>query len=62
MSKTNSISRRRFVAGASSLVLVGAAAGAAENAASNQRSELAVHGGEKADKAFDLYKTLKNKS
>jgi len=54
MSGTNSMSRRQFVAGASGLVLAGAAAGAtagaADKAASGRGSELAFDGGEKAVK------------
>jgi len=50
MNGTNSMSRRQFVAGASGLVLAGAAAGAAEKAASGRGSELAIDGGEKAVK------------
>lgn len=50
MSGTNSMSRRRFVAGASSLVLAGTASGAAEKTASNQASQLAVNGGPRAVK------------
>jgi len=50
MSDTNSMSRRRFVAGASSVVLAGTAVGA-EKTASDQASKLAIDGGEKAVKA-----------
>jgi len=51
MNGTNSVSRRRFVAGASSLLLAGAVEGAAEEAAKPAaRSKLALHGGEKAVK------------
>jgi perosamine synthetase len=50
MSGTHSISRRQFVAGASSLVLAGAAAGAGEKTVSGQGSRLAINGGEKAVK------------
>ena len=46
MSGTNSVSRRQFVAGASGLLLAGAAEGAAKESA--PRSSLALHGGEKA--------------
>ena len=48
MSGTNTISRRRFVAGASSMLLAGAAAGAGEKTVSGGASRLAIHGGEKA--------------
>jgi len=48
MNENDSISRRRFVAGASSLVLAGAAARAAENSDSGQPSQLAALGGPKA--------------
>lgn len=51
MSETNPISRRRFVAGASSLVLAGAVGEAGEKTVSNKGSKLAVHGGEKAVKS-----------
>jgi dTDP-4-amino-4,6-dideoxygalactose transaminase len=44
------MSRRRFVAGASGLVLAGAVGEAGEKTASSQGSQLAVHGGEKAVK------------
>ena len=50
MSGKNSMSRRRFVAGASSLVLAGTAAGA-EKTASDEAPKLAIHGGEKAVKS-----------
>ena len=50
MNGKNSMSRRQFVAGASSLVLAGAAAGAGEKTVSGQASQLAVHGGQKAVK------------
>lgn len=50
MSGTNSISRRQFVAGASGLVLAGAAVGAAEKTAPGQESALALDGGAKAVK------------
>ena len=50
MSGTNSMSRRRFVAGASSLALAGAAGEAAEKTASKKGSRLAIDGGEKAVK------------
>jgi dTDP-4-amino-4,6-dideoxygalactose transaminase len=47
----NSVTRRQFVAGASGLLLAGAAEGAApEAAAPAPRSPLALHGGEKAVK------------
>ena len=48
MSETNSVTRREFVAGASSLLLAGAVIGAEEKAASRPASQLALHGGEKA--------------
>lgn len=48
MGKGNSMSRRRFVAGASSLALAGAVGKAAEQTASSQGSKLAIDGGEKA--------------
>ena len=50
MRKTNSLSRRRFLAGTSGLLVAGAATGAAGKAVSNQSTKLAVHGGEKAVK------------
>lgn len=50
MSGKNAMSRRQFVAGASGLVLAGAAAGA-EKTASDEASRLAVNGGEKAVKS-----------
>ncbi|MBN2474027.1 MAG: DegT/DnrJ/EryC1/StrS family aminotransferase [Pirellulales bacterium] len=50
MNQEDSVSRRQFVAGASSLLLAGAAARAAEKTGSSQGSQLAVHGGEKAVK------------
>jgi dTDP-4-amino-4,6-dideoxygalactose transaminase len=50
MSDRNSISRRQFVAGASSALLAGAVAGAGEPAASDADAKLAVQGGEKAVK------------
>jgi dTDP-4-amino-4,6-dideoxygalactose transaminase len=50
MSELNSISRRQFVAGASSVLLAGAVAQAAEKTAAKPSSGLAVHGGEKAVK------------
>ena len=50
MSERNSISRRQFVAGASSLVLAGTVQAADDKTASSQASELAIHGGEKAVK------------
>jgi perosamine synthetase len=48
MSETNYVSRRQFVAGASGLLLAGAVHQAAGETVSNQESQLAVHGGEKA--------------
>ena len=60
MSGTNSMSRRRFVAGASSLVLAGAAAGA-EKTAPDQASKLAINGGEKAI-AMDQKEALYNRA
>ncbi len=48
MSGTSPISRRRFVAGASGMLLAGAAAGSGQNAVSGQTSKLAVDGGPKA--------------
>jgi len=56
MSRNSFISRRQFVAGASGLLLAGAArAGekppAGQKATAGQRSPLAIHGGEKAVKA-----------
>ncbi len=51
MKKKDTISRRQFVAGASSLVLAGTAAEASGKTASKQTSKLAAHGGEKAIKA-----------
>lgn len=50
MSGTNPMSRRRFVAGASSLLLAGAAKGAEEKTASEETSQLALEGGPKAVK------------
>jgi dTDP-4-amino-4,6-dideoxygalactose transaminase len=50
MSEKNSLSRRQFVAGASGMVLAGAAMGAAERTVSGQESQLAIDGGEKAVK------------
>jgi dTDP-4-amino-4,6-dideoxygalactose transaminase len=50
MGGTNSLSRRQWVAGASSLLLAGAAGQAGEKAVSGQQSPLALHGGEKAVK------------
>ena len=50
MSRTNPMSRREFVAGASGLVLAGAVSGASDAAAASPGSELAVNGGEKAVK------------
>jgi len=50
MNEPNCISRRQFVAGASGLLLAGAAEGAAEKAASGSGSQLALKGGEKAVK------------
>ncbi len=52
MSTKDSMSRRRFVAGASGLLVAGAVEGAEQGAAkSAPRSELALHGGEKTVKA-----------
>ncbi len=51
MSRSKFMSRRQFVAGASSVLLAGAVEGADEKAVSNQGSPLALHGGEKAVKA-----------
>ena len=51
MSGVNSISRRQFVAGASGMVLAGAAGSAAERTVSEQEDKLAIDGGEKAVKA-----------
>ena len=48
MSDPNSVSRRQFVAGASSLLLAGAAQGAGEKTVANPGSPLALHGGDKA--------------
>jgi len=45
-----SMSRRQFVAGASSVLLAGGAVGASEKTASSPGSQLALHGGEKAVK------------
>lgn len=50
MSKKNSMSRRQFVAGASGLVLAGAATGTSARAARGQGSKLAIDGGEKTVK------------
>ena len=50
MSETNSLSRRQFVAGASSVLLAGAAATAGEKPAAGTGPKLAVNGGEKAVK------------
>jgi len=50
MSGTYSVSRRQFVAGASSLLLAGAVQGGEEKPAAGQGSQLAVNGGEKAVK------------
>ena len=50
MSEMNSVSRRQFVAGASSLLLAGTVQGAAEKVASKEGSQLAMNGGEKAVK------------
>jgi dTDP-4-amino-4,6-dideoxygalactose transaminase len=50
MSEMTSVSRRQFVAGASSLLLAGTVQGAAEKAASKEGSPLAIDGGEKAVK------------
>ncbi len=48
MSRTNSISRRRFVAGASSLVLAGTVQGGGQSASAADTSKLAVDGGKLA--------------
>ncbi len=48
MSEKQGLSRRRFVAGASGLVLAGTAARGAESSASEKASPLAIDGGEKA--------------
>ena len=48
MNAKNSISRRRFVAGTSSLVLAGAVGGSRQHAAAADVSELAINGGPKA--------------
>jgi dTDP-4-amino-4,6-dideoxygalactose transaminase len=48
MSGAHSFSRREFVAGASGLLLAGAASGAEGPPAAQPKSPLAVHGGEKA--------------
>lgn len=50
MSSPESLSRRQFVAGASSLLAAGAVVGGEPKKGSNQGSPLAVHGGEKAVK------------
>jgi hypothetical protein len=50
MSEKNSMSRRTFVSGTSSLVLAGAMGEAGAKGASNQASKLAIDGGEKAVK------------
>ena len=50
MSEEKSMSRRQFVAGASTLVVAGAAVAADAKAIPNEGSKLAVHGGEKAVK------------
>ncbi len=50
MTELNSVSRRQFVAGASSLLLAGTVQGAAEKTASKEGSALAIDGGEKAVK------------
>jgi len=51
MSDGDAVSRRQFVAGASSLLLAGAAQGAADKPAAQPGSPLAVHGGDKAVQA-----------
>jgi dTDP-4-amino-4,6-dideoxygalactose transaminase len=51
MSETNSMSRRRFVAGASGLVLAGAVGQTGQASAAEAGSQLAIDGGEKAVKA-----------
>ena len=48
MSGKNSISRRRFVAGASSLMMAGAVKGGGQTAAAAEASKLAIDGGPKA--------------
>ncbi len=50
MTELNSVSRRQFVAGASGLLLAGTVQGAAEKAASQGASALAIDGGAKAVK------------
>lgn len=50
MRELDSVSRRQFVAGASSLLLAGTVQGAAEKAASQEASPLAIDGGDKAVK------------
>jgi dTDP-4-amino-4,6-dideoxygalactose transaminase len=50
MNEIDSMSRRQFVAGVSGALLAGAEAAAGEKPASPPRSNLAVHGGEKAVK------------
>ena len=50
MSQKNAMSRRQFVAGASSLVLAGAAANSEAKTPTGEASKLAVDGGEKAVK------------
>ncbi len=57
MSGIDSVSRRQFVAGASSLLLAGTVQGAAEKPAAKPSSPLAVHGGEKAVKAGGRFRT-----
>ena len=50
MNKKNAMSRRQFVAGASGLVLAGAAAKADQKTATDKGTQLAIDGGEKAVK------------
>ncbi|MFV1966490.1 MAG: DegT/DnrJ/EryC1/StrS family aminotransferase [Pirellulaceae bacterium] len=50
MGEKNAMSRRRFVAGASGLVLASSVRGATATSVSERDSKLAVHGGEKAVK------------
>jgi len=53
MSGMNNMSRRQFVAGASGLLLAGAAQGAPKKTANRTpKSKLALHGGEKAVKSY----------
>ena len=48
MSKKNAMSRRRFVAGASGLVLAGTVKGGGHSASAAETSKLAIDGGPKA--------------